>query len=233
MRGAYSMKSFLKIFFPVVGAGLLAFILSVSIRANGGLAATFTASGFAFGFNLFKLAGLTAFTLVGFQVLTGPFMQFWTWLYGPAFYRIHGFMGVFALAFSILHPVILYWALIASGIGIIEFSKSYGAAYYLGPAALLLMIVTVSTAASAVFLHKPLFQKHWRWIHYANYIIFLLVFIHSLRIGSDVAPADSPLRPVWWLFFLGMIAGLVYRRVYLVFQARQVEALESVAGKHL
>ena len=160
-------------------------------------------------------------------------MQFWTWLYGPAFYRIHGFMGVFALAFSILHPVILYWALIASGIGIIEFSKSYGAAYYLGPAALLLMIVTVSTAASAVFLHKPLFQKHWRWIHYANYIIFLLVFIHSLRIGSDVAPADSPLRPVWWLFFLGMIAGLVYRRVYLVFQARQVEALESVAGKHL
>ena len=227
------MKSFLKIFFPVVGAGLLAFILAVSIRANGGLAATFTASGFAFGFNLFKLAGLTAFTLVGYQVLTGPFMQFWMRLYGPAFYRIHGFMGVFALAFSILHPVILYWALIASGIGIIEFSKSYGAAYYLGPAALLLMIVTVSTAASAVFLHKPLFQKHWRWIHYANYIIFLLVFIHSLRIGSDVAPADSPLRPVWWLFFLGMIAGLVYRRVYLVFQARQVEALESVAGKHL
>ena len=220
------MKLFLKIFIPVAGAVILAFILSVSIRANGGITATFAASGFDFGFNLFKLAGLAAFTLIAFQVLTGPFMRFGAQLYGPKFFRIHGFMGVFALAFSILHPAIIYWALIASGIGILEFSKGYGIAYYLGPLALLLIIITTTTALSAIFFHQPTFQRHWRWIHYANYIIFLLVFLNSITIGSDVTPQESALRPVWWLFFLGMIAGLAYRKVYRLFRARALHPLQ-------
>lgn len=221
------MKLFLKIFFPIVGAGILAFILSVSIRANGGLTATFTASGFAFGFNLFKLAGLTAFALIAFQVVIGPFMRFGAQLYGPKFFRIHGFMGISTLVFSILHPVILYWSLIASGIGILEFAKNYGIAYYLGPMALFLIIITAATALSAVFFHRPAFRKHWRWIHYANYIIFLLVFLHSMNIGSDITPHESALRPVWWFFFFGTIAGLTYRRVYRLFKTHAPHPLQQ------
>ncbi len=209
------MNSLLKLIFPAVGVGLLTFTWSVAIHGSGGVAAFFGVGGAALAYNLFRLAGLTAFTLVSFQVLTGPYMSFWEKLYGPGFYRFHAYEGLVALLFALLHPTLLYTNLFASGTGILQFTAGYPFTYYFGPIALLIMILTVSTAASAVLLRRQFFQKRWHLIHLANYLVFLLVFFHSLTIGTDVSPATSALRPLWWFYFLGMIAGLAYRRIYL------------------
>jgi len=209
------MRTLLKLLLPAVGAGLLAYTWSVSIAANGGFAATFGVAGAALAFNLFRLAGLTAFTLVSFQVLTGPYMAFWERLYGKNFYRFHAYEGLFALFFALLHPILLYGYLFASDLGPLEFAKGYPFTYYFGPLALLTMVITVSTAASAVLLNHQFFQKRWHFIHLANYLVFLLVFFHSLTIGTDVAPATSALRALWWFYFAGMVVGLAYHRAYL------------------
>ncbi|MHB8842767.1 MAG: hypothetical protein ACYC56_13450, partial [Candidatus Aquicultor sp.] len=49
-----------------------------------------------------------------------------------------------------------------------------------------------------------------------NYLVFTLVFFHSLTIGTDVAPAISQLRPLWYLYATLAVVGLVYRRVFQV-----------------
>lgn len=215
------MKNLLRILFLAIAFGLLTFTWSAAIHGNGGFAATFAVGGTGLAYNLFRLAGLTAFSLVSFQVLTGPYMAFWERLYGQGFYRFHAYEGLVALLFSLLHPTLLYGYLFVSGIGIFEFAAGYPFTYYFGPLALLIMIITVSTAASAVLLNRPLFRNRWRLIHIANYLVFLLVFFHSLTIGTDVAPATSALRPLWWFYFAGMIVGLAYRRVYLPLKTKR------------
>lgn len=215
------MQTILKIFFPLLALGLLVFTWSVSIQANGGLAATFLPSDpTRLTYNLFRLAGLTAFSLVSFQILTGPFMKLWERLYGPNFYRFHAWEGVAALILALTHPSLMLLYLAYKGLSLKEYIATQPYQYYFGPIALTLLLITVSTAFATIILHSPRFAKTWHWFHLANYAVFLLVFFHSLAIGTDVAPAMSPLRPLWNLYFVGLVFGLVYRRVIRLIQEK-------------
>jgi len=205
------MKSILKFLFPLIAVALLLYIWSVSIQNNGGLNATFASGNTeALIYNIFKLAGLTAFTLVGFQVLTGPYMKFWEKLYGSKFYKFHAFEGIFTLIFAISHPILLLTFLKVSQITLPQFSG----ALTLGLIAIILMFITVSTAVSSVLLNRPSFMKKWHFIHLLNYVVFILVFAHSMTIGTDVSPAGSPLRIIWMFFFVGMLIGFIYKRFW-------------------
>lgn len=213
------MRRALQILFPVSGLLILLFVWSVAVGDNGGLQATFApASLDSLLFNLFRLAGLTTFTLVSFQILTGPYMKFWEKLYGAGFYKFHAYEGLVALTFATLHPLLLYTSLFIAGISPFVFAKNYPIQYYFGPLAWLCLVVTVTTAAMTILWNKPKFAKVWHWFHLLNYAVFLLGFFHSIIVGADVAPTTSQLRPLWWLFFVGMIVGLLYRRILRVFQ---------------
>src|SRR3989344_464710 len=222
------MKSILKILFPLIAATTLFYIWSVSIQNNGGLNATFN-SGDAESliYNLLKLAGLTAFTLVGFQVLTGPYMKFWEYLYGQNFYRYHAFQGIFTLVFALLHPILLLLFLKLANINIFEFSNGQPYQYYFGSVALILMLFTVTTAISNVLLKKLRFTKKWHYIHFLNYGIFILVFAHSMTIGTDVSPKGSSLKIIWVFFFIGAVVGFIYRRIYRVIREKREQAPQN------
>ena len=97
-----------------------------------------------------------------------------------------------------------------------EFAAQYPWQISLGPIVLTLLLVTVPTAAGTILWNKPYYRRNWHWIHLANYAVFLLVFLHSLNIGTDVSPTDSRLRPLWWTFFAIWLAGGLYRRVFRV-----------------
>src|SRR6266498_678574 len=119
------MKRFLRFLFPALALGILIFVWSVSISNNGGIAATFqTTSISILVYNLFKLAGLTAFTLVALQVLTGPYMHLWEKLYGPKFYRYHGYQGIFALLFAITHWFLITLYLKLIHVGVLQFDRN-------------------------------------------------------------------------------------------------------------
>ena len=207
------VKHALRILFPTIAILIVLFEWSFSVRANGGLAATFSPGNpAALFYKLFRLAGLAAFTLVTFQVLTGPSMKFWQALYGTGFYRFHAYEGLLALLIGLLHPGLLLLSLACSKTSLSRFTQNIPFQFYFGPLALLLMLVTVSTAWLTVILERPRFEKGWHAIHLANYAVFILAFLHSVTIGTDLTSPKNPLRPMWVLFFIAMIMGFLYRR---------------------
>lgn len=207
------LKHGLRILFPVIALAILLFEWAFSVRANGGLSATFSPeSPAALAYRLSRLAGLAAFTLVAFQVLTGPTMKFWEGLYGTNFYRFHACEGLVALLTVLLHPSLLFLSLAFSKTSISKFTRNMPIQFYFGPLALLVMLATVSTAGLAVILNRSRFKKGWHAIHLANYAAFILAFLHSVTIGTDLTPARSPLRHIWILFFIAMAAGFLHRR---------------------
>ncbi len=225
------MKRLLQIFFPLAGVVLLGYILSVSIGNNGGIAETFNSSDKQVLFyNLFKLAGLTAFTLLSYQIITGPFMRLWEKIYGDRFYLFHAWQGIFVLVFAVTHWILIHVYMSFSNLSIPEFDALYEKPFiYFGPIALILIFVTVVTAVLTVLLKWTKLEKIW-WVHWINYIVFFMIFSHSLKIGSDIAYAESPLRPIWYAFFVVAVTGLLYRRVYVAF-LKQTDEKSSLAGE--
>ena len=207
------VKQVLRILFPAMAVLVALFEWSYSVRANGGLDATFSpANPAALFYRLSRLAALAAFSLVAFQILTGPCMKLWEALYGAGFYRFHACEGLLALLTVLLHPSLLFMSLAYSKTSLSSFTRDMPFQFYFGPLALLLMLVTVSTAGLAVILKRPRFKKGWHAIHLANYAAFILAFFHSVTIGTDLTSPRSPLRPLWVLFFIAMVTGFFYRR---------------------
>ncbi len=215
------IRRFLQILFPLIALDLLIIVWSVPIANAGGWAAFWESTDLAaLTYRLFQLAGLTAFTLVSFQVLTGPYLKLWEKLYGPQFYRFHAFEGIFALLFALLHPSLLLVSLAYQKISLFTFIKAFPIQYYFGPLALTLMLVTVTTAALTILRKVPRFAKTWHWLHLLNYAVFVLAYFHSLTIGSDLVSPTSQLRPLWNFFLIGLVVGLIYRRIYRVVQEK-------------
>jgi predicted ferric reductase len=216
------MKKLLQIILPLLGIGILAYVWSVSIGDNGGIAGTFNLPKEQLTYNLVRLAGLTAFTLVSFQVITGPFMHLFKKIYGDNFYLFHAYSGLTVLLFALTHFTLIHLYMHYFGYTISSFSALYPRPYIdLGPIALVLLGMTVPTAALAVLIlgQKP--RHWWRYIHYANYAVFLLVFMHSTHIGTDVAGPDSKLKPLWYVFLVLFILGFIYKRFFRVWQKAQ------------
>lgn len=229
------MKRFFQIAVPTVAIAVLMWVWSVSISNNGGWSGTFSPGSVdQLSYNLFKLAGLTAFILVAFQILTGPWMPVWEKLYGTNFYRFHGYEGLVAFLFAVSHWLLIQFYLRLVGMSVPEFNAAYPLPeflfFYFGPLALVLMTFTVGTALVAVLMNRPRFQRSWRWLHYLNYLVFVLVFLHSRTVGSDVA-AGSPLRVLWWGILAGMVAGLFYRVVRYIRTPVPTPVAEVVQAK--
>ena len=205
----------------LVALAVLAFVWSVPLRAAGGWSSFWdTSQPSDLTFRLFQLAGLTAFTLVSLQVATGPFMKLWERLYGPGFYKFHAIQGLSVLLFALLHPILLGTYLVMEQIDYREFAAQYPWQISLGPIVLALLLVTVPPAASSILWNKPFYRRRWHWIHLANYLVFLLAFVHSLGVGTDVSAPSSQLRPLWWGFFAIWVAGGLYRRVFRVMKEK-------------
>ncbi len=211
--GVGPVKRILRILFPAIAVVILLSEWSLSLRAGPGVAeALSTWNPAALSYRLFRLAGLTAFTLMAFQILTGPYMRLWESLYGADFYRFHAHEGLLALLLALLHPSLLLISLAYSKTPLSRFAQGAPLQFYFGPLALLVMLVTASTAGLAVILNRPRFKRVWHAIHLANYAAFILVFFHSVAIGADLTSPRSPLRPVWTLFVVLLAIGFLYRR---------------------
>lgn len=140
---------------------------------------------------LFPLGGLYAFTLVAMQVIIGSNMRRLRPIMGAKILKFHRYQGLFALSFALIHPFMAM-----SVLGISESLSRPYVAY--GALAAGLLLLTVGTAAGAWKLNQ--FGGSWRFIHFGNYAVFILAWLHSWFIGSDIQ--STPLKYVW-LFYLG------------------------------
>lgn len=157
---------------------------------------------------LFPLLGLYAFTLVFLQVLIGSSMDLVRRAF-PRVFAFHRAEGITALVFAALHPLMLFVGFGPSGYFRMEYVATSLKLYvWFGYVQLLLLIVTV---LSALFMRRPWFQRHWRTLHYANYVVFAAAWLHGWFLGTDVQ--SGPLRGFW--FFAALVAAFALVRRFL------------------
>lgn len=157
---------------------------------------------------LFPLLGLYAFTLVFLQVLIGSSLDLVRRAF-PGVFAFHRAEGITALVFAALHPVMLLVGFGPSGYFRMEYvAPSLKLYAWLGYVQLLLLLVTV---LSALLMRRPWFQRRWRTLHYANYVVFAAAWVHGWFLGSDVQ--QGPLRGFW--FFAASVAAIAVVRRFL------------------
>lgn len=146
---------------------------------------------------VFPLLGLYAFTFVTWQVLIATNLR-WLRKLWPRVINFHHFQGGFALIFAVLHP-----ALILIGFGLADYLHfrfvSPNLRWWLIPSytALTILLLTVTTASLAWHgMNIP----WWRKLHRLNYLVFVLVWLHSWFIGTDTR--TLLLRFVWVVYLL-------------------------------
>jgi glycine/D-amino acid oxidase-like deaminating enzyme/nitrite reductase/ring-hydroxylating ferredoxin subunit len=192
--------------FPIVWLAVLAMPALAFFGARGG-------TGFLKGLDFktlrlltFPLLGLYAFTLIWAQLVIGANMRWLRRLF-PRIETFHRTEGIFALVFALAHPLFL-----ATGLGLAEYLKIEFVdprlkwAVLLGDLQLLLLVTTVATA---LLMKRPWLRRRWHLIHYANYAVFAMVWVHSWTLGSDVR--TTSLKWLWFFFGATGIASAVMR----------------------
>lgn len=158
---------------------------------------------------IFPLFGLYAFTLFWTQLIIGPNAI----LFRKILTKItifHHRQGIFIFILAALHPTLI---LIVYGLmqylGYKFLPRQLAIYAFLGTLALGLLILTVATA---ILSRVSFFRAKWRTIHFLNYIIFALVWIHSWNLGSDIKSTN--LKYLWIFFGVTIVisAFLRFRR---------------------
>lgn len=157
---------------------------------------------------IFPLFGLYAFTLVWAQLMLGTSMDLlrrvFTWIEG-----FHRKEGVFAFLFATTHPTLLLLAYGPTEYLAHTFVRPEQALFvYLGQFQLFLIFITVTTALLRKW--RPI-RRIWRYIHWANYVVFISAWIHSWFLGTDVRQTN--LRYVWIFFAITAAASTVARLI--------------------
>lgn len=167
---------------------------------------------------IFPLLGMLSFTLIWFQIMLGAFMTPLYKLFAPLdILKFHIFEGTAAIILVFLHPTLLFGAQFLdegwNGFFSFSFVASDKVMYvFMGEVAFVLFFTAVS---AAILRNKPFLVKHWRKFHMLQYVTFILVFLHSINLGSHTS--SSPIKQLWLLYATTFLIALFYRRIYKQF----------------
>ncbi|VVB58223.1 3-phenylpropionate/cinnamic acid dioxygenase ferredoxin subunit [Candidatus Anstonella stagnisolia] len=192
--------------FALVYLSVFALTTYTFFSAHGGVSFLIGANFATASALLFPLVGLYAFSLLWAQIMIGSNLDLLRKVF-PLAEKFHRAEGIAALLFALIHP-----SMILIGVGLSNFlalnfvPPSLVTFVWLGFFQLLLLICT---AGSALLMQHPFLRTRWRIIHYANYLLFASVWIHSWFLGSNVQ--SSSLKYLWAAFALSVIVSLALR----------------------
>lgn len=152
-------------------------------------------------FNLFPFFGLLAFSILWLHVMSGVFEPFLRkYIDLDRFVRITAMIVLVAL---IAHPLLLFFAVDFNLDAVFSYGKNY---IFLGLIGWMLLI----TYDIGKLLQKKynFFVRHWNKILLTSTIGFLLIFFHSISLGSDLQ--SGALRVVWIFYGVTAILGTIY-----------------------
>lgn len=151
--------------------------------------------------NLFPAFGLVAFSLLWLHAISGVFEP---WLRKQFnFDRFVHVTSLIILACIILHPLIL---LIQSGFSFTLVFLNYGAKYIWFAIVGWLLLITYDIGK--VLNKYDFFVRHWNKVLVISTLGFLLTFLHSLNLGSDLQ--SNPLRNIWIFYGVTAILATIY-----------------------
>ena len=152
-------------------------------------------------FNLFPFFGLLAFTLLWLHSLCGVFEE---WL--RRYINFDQFVHITAsiiLVCLIAHPLLL---LIGLDFNINNVFLYYSAKYIW--LAIIAWILLITYDIGKALKKHAFFSRHWNNILIISNIGFLLIFFHSLVLGSDLQ--FGLLRFIWIFYGITAILAIIY-----------------------
>src|SRR3989344_3714661 len=150
-------------------------------------------------FNLFPFFGLAAFALLWLHAMSGPFEP---WL--RKHFDLDRFVHITSLLIFfciILHPLLL---LIGIGFNFAQLLQG-GTYIWLGIVGWLLLI---TYDIGKALQRYDFFVRNWKNILLISTIGFLLIFFHSLNLGSNLV--SGPLRTLWIFYGVTAILATIY-----------------------
>jgi hypothetical protein len=139
-----------------------------------------------------RLVGLMAFILMFWQIMLGAYMHKWTDKLGGWVLRFHITEGVIIYLLVLMHPIFFMLFNYFYGKGLDPFyiftqvcviCKQQELYYTLGRISFWLINITVF--AGLFRMATPFMRANWKKFHVLNYLVFLIVGIHGLSIGTD------------------------------------------------
>ncbi len=137
-------------------------------------------------FLIHRILGLSAFALIFIQIILGSLR---------INLKIHMKIGKVALILAILHPALLI------GTNVSPFKEGFNQFYFsLGLIGLFLILLTAGAALLGTKV-GPI----WRYLHRLNYVLFWVIFFHSINLGIDTQSSI-----VKYIYYSGgIIVGLL------------------------
>ena len=144
-----------------------------------------------------RLIGLWAYTLLFIQIVIGAFMTKWIEKFGAWVFNFHVFEGKLIYALIILHPLAFTFFYYFLGKGFDPFYSFVDVCilckksleYYYNFGRISFWFLTIGVSAALFRATTPFLRAHWHKFHILNYAAFILIFVHSLMLGSDVGTA--------------------------------------------
>lgn len=172
-------------------------------------------------YQIFPLLGLVAFSLMwGHYVTIAMHLYFKTGLTElRSYFRI---TGTIVLGAILLHPGLIIWQLWRDGLGLPPGSTKNYVAPGMG------LFVTIAVISLFIFLAYEFRSKFgkkpwWKFVQYANDLAMILIFIHGLRLGSQIQ--EGWFRTVWIFYGLALATAFayIYYRKYKRFSLRKLK----------
>jgi predicted ferric reductase len=187
----------------LLGLAALAVLLAplAVIKADTGAMTYYLGAGYPPGqsaYIMMRYAGAIAFALVFLQLILGLHgRRIQRWIDGPPLLPVHRSLGLAAMAFAFLHPILFAWARwlrTGQSAVVVTFWPNRQEGFYelhqfYGAIALYALVVGVL----AGIFGPRLAPRHWRLLHWLNLAVFILVWVHSFQIGSDTRVGPLPL----------------------------------------
>jgi hypothetical protein len=157
-------------------------------------------------YQLFPLFGLLAFSIMWSHYIAAALRLYFK-IEKKVLGQYFEVTSMVVLAAIILHPGLLVWQLWRDGMGLPPGSTWS----FVGPS--LKWFVTLGMVSLGIFLayeFRRWFAKRswWRLVQYASDLAMAFVFIHSLKLGSNLQ--DGWFQMVWYFYGATFVVAIVY-----------------------
>lgn len=152
-----------------------------------------------------RAGALLAYLCVFLASLSSLFMKGIVKRVGQPFMKVHHTWVIAGLVGMIVHTVLIAWQAGSATVFVPRFDSLEVFLIYGGRPALLLFAVT---ALTAVF--RAAIGKHWKILHWLNYLAFLLATVHAWLIGSSFV--NWPMKLLAAAMALTLAAAFILKR---------------------
>lgn len=162
-----------------------------------------------------RVFGLSAFFLISAQLMVGNFFEYFVSRYGGWVYKFHtyqGIVGYFLVVLHVLSKILFDYISLGKKLflnDIFSFCLLCETKYdfFISLGKLAFLIISLSVIAGK-FRSQIELRRIWRYIHISNYLLYPIIFIHALKLGTDFFGF-----PLIIIIFTVIISLIVYLKV--------------------